>query len=73
MEWKPIETAPLDKDILAWADNWHWERVEKAYRHSDFNGHKGVICRGGCAGAPFRLGHKDAPTHWIDIPMPPNK
>lgn len=70
-EWQKIESSPKDMAFLAWADVWHWRRVEKAYRHSDFNGHKDVVCRDGPAGPPFKIGGKDAPTHWMPLPSPP--
>jgi alpha-tubulin suppressor-like RCC1 family protein len=73
MDWKPIETAPKDQRIWAWGDNWHWRKGQVAYAHSDYNGHKNVICRNGLAGPSFRIGDKDAPTHWMPLPEPPSK
>lgn len=70
--WQPIGVStPRDRVILAWGNNWHWEGIEKAYLHSDYNGHKNVICRGGMAGEPFTLGRQDAPTHWHPLPSAP--
>lgn len=71
MEWKPIETAPHDQRIWAWGDNWHWSMGHVAYVHSDYNGHKGVVCRDGGGGTPFRIGRPDGPTHWWPLPAPP--
>lgn len=73
MTWQPIETAPKDTMILAWGDSWHWSRVEKAFLHSDYNGHENVICRGGEAGPPWKIGSPDAPTHWHPLPPPPSE
>ena len=67
--WLPIESAPKDTYVLAWGDNFHWRGVEKAYVHSDYNGHVGVICKHGIAGTPFS--GRDAPSHWRPIPTLP--
>jgi len=69
--WLPIESAPKDAYVLAWGDNFHWRGVEKAYVHSDYNGHIGVICRHGVAGTPFS--GRDAPTHWRPLPSAPSE
>lgn len=70
--WRPIESAPRDRLVWAWRDGWHWGGEGKlAYVHSDYNGHKDVVTRGGRCGAPFRLGSKDAPTLFHLLPAPP--
>ena len=69
--WRPISEAPKDVPVFAWGNNWNWRHGHVGYLHSDYNGHRDVICRGGMAGAPFRLGGHDAPTHFMPLPSPP--
>ena len=67
MEWQPIESAPLDVDILACggANRLHWGKARRAYAHSNYNGwtpkERLVVTADGCAGQSFSLG--EAPTH----------
>lgn len=58
-EWKPIETAPMWKDMLIVVKNERGENiVESGYRNNiGFSSHRGLI--------------KHTATHWMHLPKPP--
>jgi len=72
-EWREIATAPRDVLILAWSKSWHWQVPEVGYFHSNYNGHKDVVTRGGRCGPAFRIGTEDGPTHWLPLQSIPNQ
>lgn len=66
-EWKPIETAPKDRSVLAWAPGWEseqriwWDNNEAApsgyWQYAE--------------SALAELEPEAHPTLWLDIPFPP--
>lgn len=69
--WRGIESAPREQLILVahHPDNYWRGRVVIGFAHSDYNGHKDVICEDGRAGPPIR----PSPTHWMPLPPPPTE
>ena len=72
-DWSPIKDAPKDTLVWAWAPIWPWHEGCLAYVHSDYNGHKDVVCRDGRCGPPYSLGRKDAPTMFHLLAAPPHQ
>jgi hypothetical protein len=66
MEWRKIESAPLDEEILlAWLETW----PEKRWRFEAGIAGKSNRC-------PRETGYSDgwlhgSATHWIPLPAPP--
>ena len=64
--WQPIETAPKDRPIIAWAEDWphpksiRWHSPWKEWVASSVVIH-------------FDWSEVSKPTHWHPIPAPPEQ
>lgn len=68
--WQPASEAPLDATAFVYSPAYKWMGLGGrvlAYRHADYNGHKGVWTRDGRCGPV--LSGKDAPV--LFHPLPP--
>ena len=62
MEWQPIETAPRDKDFLAYLRSGYITRARY------INGRHFAADSFGVSGG---RDHDPTPTHWMPLPEPP--
>jgi hypothetical protein len=64
-KWRPIETAPMDKEILLWHTGSKWQKQGPVIGH---------IMRMGIATVPVfgcTVFHPGDATHWMPLPEPP--
>jgi hypothetical protein len=67
MSWQPIETAPKDGTrILGWSEKHVWKGI-----HTCYWGRDGELNPSRWHGGHCRIGHIDQPTHWMQLPEPP--
>jgi len=80
MEWKPIETAPRDRNILVYfRDGWDNDRVQEAWWKMPYDGAPAVQCawetmKGTLLSADVHFNSDGQPlgaTHWMPLPEPP--
>ena len=70
-DWRPIDTAPREEDVLVYLPEAELCRIEVAslgLSHHE-NAGKAHYWWGGCEGNTWIL--KEKPTHWRPLPEPP--
>ena len=60
MEWQPIETAPVDQELLFYLPKWTGSRI----LHCSLKEDRSLIY-------DMRPSSDDYPTHWMPLPKPP--